>query len=217
MLFKPKFKPPQYWEDADKLVQEGRFLEPFESFWGFNSPEFRIISKSDNLGWKIHVNDARFNGEPYIYHPERAALMVGFRLGIWGPYVTVGIILHDVVEDHGNVITPEAIEVDFNDLSSVIVVGLTKQEKIGLEDYPEVRSRAKALKVKAAGSYAVIAKGYENNDNIATLPDDNFDFQRRQLEESEKYILPITRQEPRLYADLSQMISKRKAYLEKYS
>lgn len=212
-----KFKPPEYWENINKIVQEDRFLDPFADLWGRNSTEFDIIKRADKLATKIHDGDVRkLNGEPYIYHPRRAALYLAFRLGIYGPYVTAGELLHDAPEDHPNECPVELIEEEFSYITAVIAEGLRKPSGIGLENYPEVRSRLKAMKVKAAGDMAILAKGAERNDNTLTPHGDAFK-QRTQIAFTESHILPLVRREPVLFADLSNSIKLRKKFLKFYA
>lgn len=208
-----RFTPPQYWQDVNSLVTSGRFLELFADYWGNSTQQFAFIERADVLAEEAHRQDIRkCTGEPYIYHPRRAALMLAFRLGIYGPGITAGALFHDVHEDHADDYTLQSIETELNTYTRIIVEALTKFPQLGLEAYPAVRNKLMAAKVKAAGHVSVLVKGYERNDNVLTLCGSPA-AQGEQIDETVRFILPLTRSEPQLYRDLAESIALRKAYI----
>lgn len=88
--------------------------------------ELDLIKKADQFAEKVHGDQKRHSGEPYMMHP-RAVAMVLTELKMDIASITTAI-LHDTVEDtHASL---EDIEKNFGNTISMLVDGVTKLSKI---------------------------------------------------------------------------------------
>lgn len=99
----------------------------------FNESQVQILDKIVEYACKMHENQCRDSGEPYITHPIAVANIL-LDLGL--DYCTIGAsILHDVVED--TVATENELRKLFGDEITELVLGVTKLAKITFKSKEE--------------------------------------------------------------------------------
>jgi guanosine-3',5'-bis(diphosphate) 3'-pyrophosphohydrolase len=89
--------------------------------------ERKAIRKAFDLALKLHSEQRRKSGEPYIYHPISVAKVVAGELGLDTTSI-VCALLHDTVEDTN--LTLDEVENGFGNKARNIVDGLTKMSGV---------------------------------------------------------------------------------------
>ncbi len=93
------------------------------------------IAKAYEFAKRLHAGQYRASGEPYIVHPVSVSL-IALSLGLDTDSICAAL-LHDTVEDCGNLISLEEIEKEFGVDVAELVNGLTKLVHIPFNDRAE--------------------------------------------------------------------------------
>lgn len=118
------------------------------------------IEEAKALATAAHEGQKRWNGDPYITHPERVAGKIE-RDG-WEDDMIIVAWLHDVVEDTG--VTIKQIEEQFGKAVSIAVAHLTKSYSMDYATYIQKLSK---------DHYATIVKMADLQDNLSDLKPGN--------------------------------------------
>ncbi|MEZ0343426.1 MAG: bifunctional (p)ppGpp synthetase/guanosine-3',5'-bis(diphosphate) 3'-pyrophosphohydrolase [Caldimicrobium sp.] len=110
----------------NQVVTIGKILDQIQSYLpGANT---RLVEKAFEWAAKLHANQIRKSGEPYLSHPlEVAYILAQMKMDL--PTIAAGL-LHDVVEDCN--IPIETIKKEFGEDVATIVEGVTK-----LKNFPK--------------------------------------------------------------------------------
>jgi GTP pyrophosphokinase len=100
-----------------------------------NDPHDRdLIVRAYKLAAKVHADQKRKSGEPYVHHLlEVAYILANLQVG---PSTLAAAFLHDSVEDTD--LTVEEIKADFNDDVAKIVESLTKIQRLKLSHRTDI-------------------------------------------------------------------------------
>ena len=129
----------------ENRLPEKRFNELLDKIREYN-PDFRRkqLKKAFDFSKKIHIDQYRDNGEPYITHPLEVAIILTEYFA--DEATIIAAILHDTVEDSEKV-TPQKIRDQFGTTVSKLVDGVTKIEQIIPEDDPQSPSAVSKRKI----------------------------------------------------------------------
>jgi len=107
-----------------------------EALKNYSGEQLEVIMRAHAVAEKAHEGQMRESGEPYIIHPESAALILA-NMGM--DYESVcAALLHDVVED--TALTEEDVTEQFGKSISDIVAGVTKLNKIQFASKEEAQA-----------------------------------------------------------------------------
>ena len=136
------------------------------------------------LATLLHRGQTRKNGEPFITHPVRVSRLL-FSNGIRDDVTLASALLHDVLEECGEVITVETLGTDFGVDSEIAetVECLTKHK--GLADAMYYAGIAKSPR-------ATLVKLADRTHNLATMvgvysPEKIHEY----IRETEQYVIPL--------------------------
>ncbi|MBX4198938.1 HD domain-containing protein [Candidatus Parcubacteria bacterium] len=141
-----------------------------------------------------HRSQTREGGGRYFEHPRATVLILIDELDILDPDLIVAMILHDVPEDHW-LIEIEDIPHIWGERVEGLVSALTKRDGESVESTVE--------RIVAGGDWAILLKFCDRLHNVRTLDGCTVEKQRRKIEETRKYYLPlIEKVSPRLIDDV---------------
>ncbi len=192
--------------------------------------DFEAISKAYEVADKMHKNQFRKSGEPYIIHPVETAKILA-ELGMDTQTVIAGL-LHDVVEDTDY--TEEQLEENFGKEVALLVDGVTKLGSLVFETKEEAQAEnlRKMFLAMSKDIRVLIIKLADRLHNMRTI-----DFMppakiKEKCKETLEIYAPLANRlgmfnikfeledialkhlEPEFYADLSMQINQRKEQRE---
>jgi (p)ppGpp synthase/HD superfamily hydrolase len=166
-------------------------MENKESFFARITPNFscseecriRLAYYLAKYGHRAQVRKESVDGKPlrYFEHIRRVAINVMDEAKIMDSTIIVGALLHDMLEDAGEDMTPELLEFTFGSDVVSIVKKLSKVPKEGYIERLEMCTDWRPLLIKAC----------DRLDNLRSLMilGTTLDFQKRQVKETrEKYL-----------------------------
>lgn len=179
------------------IFEKKPLLEPFRG------EDRDLVEEAYEMAKKIHEHQSRDNGDPYLTHPYRVAMILIYELGIKDADLIASALLHDVIED-GDV-EPEELENKFNAnvASLVFAVSKPKERTAGWENrYYEG--------IKSSGRQAMLLKLCDRLDNIRDLPSSpSMEKRKRYLKETREVYLPWARDlDSRIYRLLQSEVVK---------
>lgn len=118
-----EFVPPKWLQECLILNQSEKDQDNNDHY---NNDENKLICQAFEFAYKLHENQKRKSGEPYIIHPVAVACLLK-ELGGDSAMIAAGF-LHDVVEDTD--VTLEEIERRFGQEVRQLVEGVTKLSKL---------------------------------------------------------------------------------------
>lgn len=150
-----------------KLIEE--IVNVVESYDPGSSED---IYRAYEFASKVHGNQKRKSGEPYIIHPLSVALILAYEF-LDRDTICAGI-LHDVRED-GIDITREQIEREFNPTVGMLVEGVTKMElelfpSKEAQNYANIRKQIMGIKIDLRIILMKLADSLHNQMTIKYLP-----------------------------------------------
>lgn len=150
-----------------KLIEE--IVNVVESYDPGSS---EAIYKAYEFASKVHGNQKRKSGEPYIIHPLSVALILAYEF-LDRDTICAGI-LHDVIED-GDDITREQIEREFNSTVGMLVDGVTKMERElfpskEAQNYANIRKQIMGIIIDLRIILMKLADSLHNQMTIKYLP-----------------------------------------------
>jgi len=144
------------WEDYEKQLRE----------LGYKDDAVDIIKSAFAYAAKIHADEKRASGDPYITHPIAVSLNVA-KIKMDAPTIAAAL-LHDVVENKG--IKPEELKKQFGEEIAFLVDALTKAEKVQYRGVERaVESLRKMFLALAQDIRVVIIKLMDRLHNMETL------------------------------------------------
>jgi GTP diphosphokinase / guanosine-3',5'-bis(diphosphate) 3'-diphosphatase len=191
-----------------------------------------LIRRAYEYSARMHIEQKRKSGEPYVIHPLNVALIIAqLRLDL--PSVVTGL-LHDVIEDTGASL--DEVKVLFGEEVALLVDGMTKVSKITFSSREEKQAEnfRKMIIAMAHDIRVVLIKLADRLHNMRTLnhllPDRQEEISRETLEiyapiahrlgiywlksELEDYAFRYLN--PAAYATLKAYVAKTRAEREEY-
>lgn len=149
------------------------------------------VIKAFEVAEKLHANQFRKGGEPYILHPLKCAEIVE-QLD-FNTNVIAGAILHDTVEDCNYSI--KEIEENFNPTIAKIVDAVTAIESTPINNINKLLAEEltfqKLITIGKENLYAFIIKFADRLHNLTTISCFPLYKQLAKVKETEKWILPF--------------------------
>ena len=151
------------------------------------------VYKAFETAEKLHANQFRKAGDPYILHPVRVAEILE-RLD-FNTNVIAGALLHDTVEDCGYTI--EEIKKDFNPTIAKIVDGVTAIESKDTHKteltkmLEEELTFQKLISIGKENLYAFFIKFADRLHNLTTISSFPVYKQLAKVKETERWIIPF--------------------------
>lgn len=152
------------------------------------SEDRAVIRHAYDVAERVHGEERRKSGDPYIVHPEAIALTLA-ELGMDRDTVVAGI-LHDTIED--TPYTAEELEKEFGPTVRFLVESVTKLSKLKYQGLTRhVESLRRLLVATAADVRVIIIKLADRLHNMETLSHVEERKQRRIAEETLEIYVPI--------------------------
>lgn len=107
-----------------QIVTIGKILDQIQSY--LPGASTRLVERAFEWAAKLHANQTRKSGEPYLSHPLEVAYIIA-QMKMDLPTIAAGL-LHDVVEDCN--IPIETIKKEFGEDVATIVEGVTKLKNL---------------------------------------------------------------------------------------
>ncbi len=195
--------------------------------------ELALIEKAYALAAKLHKNQIRKSGEPYIIHPLCVAIILA-ELELDKETIAAGI-LHDVVED--TEVTLDEIKAEFGDEIALLVDGVTKITQLNYDlDKVEVQAEnlRKMFLAMAKDIRVIMIKLADRLHNMRTMQYQPVVKQLEKAHETMDIYAPLAQRlgisrikvelddlslkiiEPDVYADLEDKIELRKNEREQF-
>lgn len=152
------------------------------------------VAKATAIAYEAHEGQFRRNGQPYIVHPLRVALVLMREFCCYNVDMVCAAILHDVVEDAGDRFSLEKLKDEFGEGVSNLVDAVSY---VNEREPDHVRFAKKAQKVHDGGRRAVLLKLSDRIDNLRDLANlsskDARDvrFREAYLSETEEHYIPM--------------------------
>jgi len=170
---------------------------------GFKGKDRRMIQDALELAVKIHSRHTRDDGEPYILHPYRAALILEREFDVCDAGIIAAALLHDVLEMSR--VSGNKLELRFGNRVASMVRLVTKPRKRDSRGWEERYYR----RIRAAGGGAQLVKFADRLDNIRDLHNASKAKQRRYLKATKERFLPWMKEaDVRFYNKLVKEIRK---------
>jgi GTP pyrophosphokinase len=133
----------------------------------YSEKDLAFIEKAFSLASKIHQEEKRLTGEPYITHPIAVSLKVAnLKLG---PQTIAAALLHDAPEQNGNKIF-RLIRKEFGQETSFLIKGLTKADKVRYRGVERTAESIRRMFIAMAQDLrVVIIKLFDRLHNLQTL------------------------------------------------
>ncbi len=197
-------------------------------------PQFPLgpIEKAFHLSAKLHENQVRKSGEPYIVHPvEVVRILLELHLDL--PSLVAGL-LHDTVED--TVLKVSEVEQEFGKEVAFLVDGVTKLSKLSFKSSHTVQAENFRKMIMAMGKdiRVILIKIADRLHNMRTLQFMSPEKQILIATETEEIYAPLAHRlginwvktelqdlclrflKPEVYFKLVQLVSQTKSSREKY-
>jgi GTP pyrophosphokinase len=148
-----------------------------------------LIRRAYEYSARMHVDQKRESGEPYVIHPLNVALIIA-QLKLDVPSIVTGL-LHDVVEDTGTSLAE--VQTDFGAEVAQLVDGVTKVSKITFQSREEKQAEnfRKMIIAMARDIRVVLIKLADRLHNMRTLDHLEGDKQQEIARETMEIYAPI--------------------------
>jgi guanosine-3',5'-bis(diphosphate) 3'-pyrophosphohydrolase len=148
-----------------------------------------LIRRAYEYSARMHVDQKRESGEPYVIHPLNVALIIA-QLKLDVPSIVTGL-LHDVVEDTGASLAE--VQSDFGAEVAQLVDGVTKVSKITFQSREEKQAEnfRKMIIAMARDIRVVLIKLADRLHNMRTLDHLEADRQQEIARETMEIYAPI--------------------------
>ena len=185
------------------MNKKGSQMEDYQSIFDFivndlkrkQTVDIGLLIKAFELAKKLHKDQIRKDGQPYIIHPVQVTEILN-RLDFDINVLCAGL-LHDVVEDCNYTI--EEMKKDFNPTVAKIVDAVTAIEidldKYGDDDFPkfiaESQTYHKLISIGKENLYAFYIKFADRLNNLRTIDCFARYKQLAKIKETEKWLIPL--------------------------
>jgi GTP pyrophosphokinase len=151
--------------------------------------DVELIRRAYEYSARMHLDQKRESGEPYVIHPLNVALIIA-QLKLDVPSIVTGL-LHDVVEDTGASLAE--VQTDFGAEVAQLVDGVTKVSKITFQSREEKQAEnfRKMIIAMARDIRVVLIKLADRLHNMRTLDHLEADRQQEIARETMEIYAPI--------------------------
>ncbi|MFC4137100.1 MULTISPECIES: bifunctional (p)ppGpp synthetase/guanosine-3',5'-bis(diphosphate) 3'-pyrophosphohydrolase [unclassified Microbacterium] len=208
--------------DLDNLIRTVRVNHP--------RGDLPIIERAYTVAREKHEGQLRQSGEPYITHPMAVAQILA-ELGL-GPRAVAAALLHDTVEDTGYPLSE--LQETFGDEVAMLVDGVTKLDKVKYGESAQAETVRKMIVAMSKDIRVLLIKLADRLHNARTWgfvpPEKAAKKAKETLEiyaplahrlgiqtiKSELEDLSFAVLHPKIYAEISSLITQRTPQREKY-
>ncbi|REJ05451.1 bifunctional (p)ppGpp synthetase/guanosine-3',5'-bis(diphosphate) 3'-pyrophosphohydrolase [Microbacterium bovistercoris] len=208
--------------DLDNLIRTVRVNHP--------RGDLPIIERAYTVAKEKHEGQLRQSGEPYITHPMAVAQILA-ELGL-GPRAVAAALLHDTVEDTGYPLSE--LQETFGDEVAMLVDGVTKLDKVKYGESAQAETVRKMIVAMSKDIRVLLIKLADRLHNARTWgfvpPEKAAKKAKETLEiyaplahrlgiqtiKSELEDLSFAVLHPKIYAEISSLITQRTPQREKY-
>lgn len=157
----------------------------------YNACEEQHVRKAYEFAAKVHENQIRQSGAPYISHPLAVAYLLSNRYADKNT-ICAGL-LHDVIEDSKGKITKEDIEREFNPEVALLVDGVTKLSKMNFSTKQDeiCANTRKIIESIMVDIRIIIIKINDRLHNMRTLQFKSLDKQKENAAETMELYAPL--------------------------
>ncbi len=124
-----------------------------------------VIERAYETAARLHVEQKRYSGDPYITHPLAVATILA-ELGMTPPTLCAAL-LHDTVED--TPYTLDELRADFGDEVAQLVDGVTKLDKVKYGDTAQSETIRKMIVAMSKDIRVLVIKLADRLHNMRTL------------------------------------------------
>jgi GTP diphosphokinase / guanosine-3',5'-bis(diphosphate) 3'-diphosphatase len=176
---------------------QARFDELLKNMPKLTPDQRKFISNAYACAFAAHGDQKRASGEPYMIHPIAVAqILAELKLDY---HTIAAALLHDVAED-SKTITLQHIEADFGQEVAMLVDGVTKLDKLPVNDHPANGSKPKNRDTETLRKIfltmnkdirVVLIKLADRLHNMLTLGHLSPERQQRMAEETRTIFAPL--------------------------
>lgn len=153
--------------------------------WKVSEREIVRIERAYRESKYGHRGQPRDGGERYFEHPKGVALILIDELQIYDSDMIIAALLHDIIED-SYILKPKEIEEIFGEKVRYLVDTLSKKPNSTQED-----KQAYLEGIAQASTEVQIIKLADRLHNMRSIGSCTLDKQRRNLEETRNFFLPL--------------------------
>lgn len=176
----------------DAYQHEDPFFNRLRFHFPLGSTAYVTIARAYTETMRDFKNVLRDGGSPYFGHPEAVAIIVLEYLRHRVPDTLVASLLHDNLEDleqHGW--TQKRIIQSYGQVPSELVWWVTKPSVHEFGGCEEERDRAYHVRLRSAPREAIMIKLADRLHNLMTLGVHDVVRQRRKVQETRDFYLPL--------------------------
>lgn len=164
-------------------------LEPLLNVYRTTHPkgDVEVIQKAYDIAERMHADQKRKSGDPYITHPLAVATILA-ELGMTAPTLCAAL-LHDTVED--TPYTLDQLKEDFGDEVVHLVDGVTKLDKVKYGDSAQSETIRKMVVAMSRDIRVLVIKLADRLHNMRTLRYLRQDKQERIARETIEIFAPL--------------------------
>jgi GTP pyrophosphokinase len=181
------------------------------NIFGRDSDESIIILKACRLSADTHRGKKRGNGEPVINHERSIYLIAVVILGITDVALLIAIFMHDMFEDYPRVWPLKRIRIEFESFGPVVarlVQAVSKPKLRGRNKMSRSYSLSLVKRIHRGGKRAMVLKVIDRLHNMITLFNNNRLNLLWKIEQTMKYIVPMSLEIETLSVELIQAVNE---------
>lgn len=198
--------------DRIRKLYEGRenrvsFFETVSWYFPKGSADSNLIERAYSTAKDAFRDKEREDGERYFEHLRAVALIVMRYMRVRDANVIAAALLHDIVEDISNW-SQERVAIEFNQEVGELVWWVSKPSLILFKGDKDARNRMYHQNLTRASRKALLIKLADRLHNLLTLWNCDEDKQRRKVEETQHFYLPLAEKEFVLIHELEAAINE---------
>jgi (p)ppGpp synthase/HD superfamily hydrolase len=183
------------------------FFETVNWYFPKGNADYRLIERAYDTAKDAFRTEVREDGERYFEHLRAVALIVMRHMRVKDANVIAAALLHDIVEDIENW-SQERVTIEFNQEVGELVWWVSKPALANFKGDKEARNRAYHTNLTRAPRKALLIKLADRLHNLLTLWNCDEDKQRRKVDETQHFYLPLAEEEFLLVHELEAAINE---------
>ncbi len=183
------------------------FFETVGWYFPKGSADYRLIERAYDTAKDAFRDEKREGGDRYFEHLRAVALIVMRYMRVKDANVIAAALLHDIVEDIEHW-SQERLALEFNQEVGELVWWVSKPALVHFKGDKEARNRAYHTNMTRADRKALIIKLADRLHNLLTLWNCDQEKQRRKVEETQHFYLPLAEKEFLLVHELEAAINE---------
>jgi GTP pyrophosphokinase len=186
------------------------FFGAVGQFYPIGSEQYLLIENAYNCAKNAFRSIRREGGDRYFEHLRATALIVLVHMRVRDADVIAAALLHDIIEDVPGW-SQEKLALNFNRRVAEYVWYVTKTPESVFGGDKERRNRVYHQNLRKAPRPALIIKMADRLHNLLTLWDTSCEKQRRKIEETQDFYLPIAEEQILLVHELEDILERLQA------